>query len=48
MDGFDYDLGATLIGSADAPDESELGSVLNAWGIRPGRFVYPWESNDPR
>ncbi|MCX5161223.1 hypothetical protein OOK39_18345 [Streptomyces sp. NBC_00264] len=48
MDGFDYDLGATLIGSADAPDESELSSVLNAWGIRPGRFVYPWESNDPR
>ncbi|MFD9590205.1 hypothetical protein ACFWBM_36610 [Streptomyces sp. NPDC059980] len=48
MDGFDYDLGATLIRSADAPGESELDTVLNAWGIRPGLFVFPWETDDPR
>ncbi|WP_330455075.1 MULTISPECIES: hypothetical protein [unclassified Streptomyces] len=48
MDGFDYDIGAALIGSADAPDESELTTVLDAWGIRPGLFDYPWETDDPR
>ncbi|MET9855704.1 hypothetical protein ABZY57_22510 [Streptomyces sp. NPDC006450] len=48
MDGFDYDLGATLIRSADAADESELSTVLNAWGIKPGLFDYPWNTDDPR
>ncbi|MFB6878863.1 hypothetical protein [Streptomyces sp. NPDC056323] len=48
MDGFDYDLGAALIGSANAPDEPELSAVLNAWGVQPDLFVYPWESDDPR
>lgn len=48
MDGFDYDRGATLIGSADAPDESGLSAVLHAWGVRPGLFVHPWETGDPR
>ncbi|MEU8437791.1 hypothetical protein AB0F18_33835 [Streptomyces sp. NPDC029216] len=48
MDGFDYDIGSGLIGSADVADESELNTVLTAWGIQPGLFVYPWESDDPR
>lgn len=48
IDGFDYDIGAVLIGSADATDESELITVLDAWGARPGLFVYPWESEDPK
>lgn len=48
IDGFDYDIGAVLIGSADATDESELITVLDAWGARPGLFVYPWESADPK
>lgn len=48
MDGFDYDIGAALIGSADAPDESELTTVIGAWGVQPGLFVYPWENDDPR
>ncbi|WP_327180601.1 hypothetical protein [Streptomyces sp. NBC_01334] len=48
IDGFDYDIGAVLIGSADATDESELITVLHAWGARPGLFVYPWESADPK
>ncbi|WP_371619947.1 hypothetical protein, partial [Streptomyces sp. NBC_00454] len=48
MDGFDYDLDAALIKSADAPDEPELNTVIGAWGLQPGQFVYPWESDDPR
>ncbi|WP_331732259.1 hypothetical protein OG592_41430 (plasmid) [Streptomyces avidinii] len=48
MDGFDYDLGAALIESADGPDECELNTVLNAWGSQPGLFVHPWETDDPR
>ncbi|MFJ3091005.1 hypothetical protein [Streptomyces sp. NPDC086838] len=48
VDGFDYDIDAVLIEFADAPDESELSRVLNAWGVQPGLFVYPWESDDPR
>ncbi|MGQ4361677.1 hypothetical protein [Streptomyces sp. SAS_272] len=48
IDGFDYDVGAVLIGSADATDESELIAVLKAWGVWPGLFVYPWESEDPK
>lgn len=48
VDGFDYDIGAVLIKAVDATDESELLTVLDAWGVRPGLFVYPWESEDPR
>ncbi|WP_307717466.1 hypothetical protein [Streptomyces sp. V4I23] len=48
IDGFDYDVGSALIRSADPPEESELTTVLNAWGTQPGLFVYPWESDDPR
>ncbi|MET9793553.1 hypothetical protein [Streptomyces canus] len=48
IDGFDYDIGAVLMGSADATDEFELITVLNAWGVRPGLFVYPWESEGPK
>lgn len=47
LDGFDYDLGAALVRSADAVDESELSAVLNAWGVEHGLFGYPWESEDP-
>lgn len=35
IDGFDYDIGAVLIRTADATDESELISVLNAWDPGP-------------
>ncbi|GAA2447785.1 hypothetical protein [Streptomyces macrosporus] len=48
IDGFDYDIGAALVRSADATDESELLTVLDAWGVRPDRFGYPWDSDDPR
>ncbi|MFG2668921.1 hypothetical protein ACGFY6_32375 [Streptomyces sp. NPDC048387] len=48
IEGFDYDIGAALIRSADALDESDLTTVLNAWGVRPGLFVYPLDSDDPR
>ncbi|MEU8461649.1 hypothetical protein [Streptomyces sp. NPDC029003] len=48
IEGFDYDIGAALIRSADALDESDLAAVLNRWGVRPLVFVYPWDSDDPR
>ncbi|MEV7586335.1 hypothetical protein ACIRUY_20405 [Streptomyces erythrochromogenes] len=48
IEGFDYDIGAALIRCADALDESELTTVLNAWSVRPDMFVYPWGSDDPR
>ncbi|WP_329388340.1 hypothetical protein OG625_33220 [Streptomyces sp. NBC_01351] len=48
IDGFDYDIGAALIGSADAPDEAQLITVLSAWGVRPDLFGHPWDSDDPR
>jgi hypothetical protein len=48
IDGFDYDIDAVLIKSADTPDESELITVLNTWGARPDLFGYPWDSDDPR
>lgn len=48
IDGFDYDIDAALIGSADAGDESQLNTVLDAWENRPDLFIHPWESDDPR
>jgi hypothetical protein len=48
VDGFDYDIGAALIKSADTSDESELIAVLSEWGVRPGLFVHPWDSGDPK
>ncbi|MFH8500659.1 hypothetical protein [Streptomyces coeruleorubidus] len=48
INGLDYDIGAVLIDSADATGESELITVLNAWGVRPDLLVYPWESEDPK
>ncbi|WP_257234600.1 hypothetical protein [Streptomyces sp. JV178] len=48
VDGFDYDIGAALTKSADASDESELITVLSEWGVRPGLFVHPWDSGDPK
>ncbi|MGI5170125.1 hypothetical protein ACQEU3_37815 [Spirillospora sp. CA-253888] len=45
--GFDYDIGAVLVRSAMAGDEAELVTVLDAWGLRPDRFLYPWQTDDP-
>ncbi|MFJ3876212.1 hypothetical protein ACIPW5_01980 [Streptomyces sp. NPDC090077] len=48
IEGFDYDIGAALIRSADAADESGLSAVLASWGVRPGLFDHPWYTDDPR
>ncbi|MCL6737937.1 hypothetical protein [Streptomyces neyagawaensis] len=48
LDGFDYDIDAAFVRSADALDESDLLTVLTGWGVRPHSFVYPWDSDDPR
>ncbi|MER6448547.1 hypothetical protein [Streptomyces venezuelae] len=47
LDGFDYDVRAVLVASADAADEADLLTAVAAWGLRPGAFVHPWESDDP-
>ncbi|MFE1872001.1 hypothetical protein ACFW9N_14040 [Streptomyces sp. NPDC059496] len=48
LDGFDYDIGAVLVASAEAANEAGLLAALTAWGLRPGAFAYPWETDDPR
>jgi hypothetical protein len=48
VDGFDYDVGATLVRSALAADESELLTVLHRWQLSPQQFLYAWDSGDPR
>ncbi|MEV7525594.1 hypothetical protein [Streptomyces sp. NPDC091371] len=48
IDGFDYDVGAVLIASAEATDESELATVLTEWQLSPHQLVYPWDSQDPK
>ncbi|MFJ8011078.1 hypothetical protein [Streptomyces sp. NPDC096339] len=48
IDGFDYDIGAVLVASAEATDESELVDALTEWQLTPHQFVYPWDSEDPK
>jgi hypothetical protein len=48
IDGYDYDLGAVMIGAATADGEAELLSTLQAWQLRPEQFLYPWQTDDPR
>ncbi|MFB9318237.1 hypothetical protein [Cryptosporangium minutisporangium] len=48
IDGFDYDVGAMLMRSALAVDESQLLAVLRLWRLSPGQFRYAWETDDPR
>ncbi len=37
-----------MLRSADVTNESGLITVRDAWGVRPGLFVHPWESEDPK
>ncbi|MER5569504.1 hypothetical protein ABT083_25305 [Streptomyces goshikiensis] len=48
IEGFDYDIGAVLVASAEATGESELVTVLSNWQLNPRQFVYPWDSEDPK
>jgi hypothetical protein len=48
LDGFDYDIGSTLLRSADAANESELLTVLQEWQLDPRQFQYAWDTADPR
>ena len=48
VDGLDYDVGSVLIREATAAGEAELMSTLEAWRLHPDRFLYPWETDDPR
>ena len=48
VDGFDYDIGAVLMRSTLAIDESQLLTELRRWLLRPRQFLYAWDSGDPR
>lgn len=48
LGGFDHDIGAVLVASAEAADEAGLFAALTGWGLRPGASAYPWETDDPR
>jgi ABC-type glycerol-3-phosphate transport system substrate-binding protein len=48
LDGFDYDIGSTLLRSADAANEVELLTVLREWQLDPDQFQYAWDTADPR
>lgn len=48
IDGFDYDIGAALIASAEATSESGLVTVLTDWQLSPRQFVYPGDSQNSR
>ncbi|MEV0415512.1 hypothetical protein AB0I68_33255, partial [Streptomyces sp. NPDC050448] len=48
IDGFDHDMGAVLIASADATNESARVTVLTEWQLSPHQFVCPWDSQDPK
>ncbi|MFI7543827.1 hypothetical protein [Actinoplanes sp. NPDC049599] len=48
IDGFDYDIGAVLLRSDAAADESELLTIVRAWLLNPYQFLYAWDTADPR
>ncbi|MEU4690144.1 hypothetical protein [Actinoplanes sp. NPDC023714] len=48
IDGYDYDIGAVLVRSGAAADESELLAVLRDWQLDPSAFRYAWDTADPR
>ncbi|MBL7258859.1 hypothetical protein [Paractinoplanes lichenicola] len=48
IDGYDYDIGATLIRSGHPADESELLTLLREWHLSPRDFTYAWSTADPR
>ncbi|KMS87239.1 MULTISPECIES: hypothetical protein [Streptomyces] len=43
-----HEASVAMLRSADVTDESGLITVRDAWGVRPGLFVHPWESEDPK
>jgi hypothetical protein len=48
IDGFDYDIGASLLRSATAADESGLLTLLREWHLDPTHFRYARDTADPR
>ena len=48
VDGFEYDIGAVLLRSTRAADESLLLATLQQWQLHPRQFLYAWDSGDPR
>lgn len=47
VDSFDDDVGAFLIRDATPVGESALTATLETWKVRPGKFLYPWQTDHP-
>ena len=48
IDGFDYDIGAVLVKATSVIGEGALTEALQAWSLRPERFLHPWQTADPQ
>lgn len=48
IDGFDYDIGSTLIKEATVTGELELATTLATWHLQADQFLYPWQTDDPK
>lgn len=48
LDGFDYDIGSTLLRGSDAANELDLLTVLREWHFNPYQFEYAWDTAGPR
>ena len=48
IDGWDYDVCARLVRSANVDDEAALLELIAAWGLRPTDLTYPWNTADPK
>ncbi|MFC4071972.1 hypothetical protein [Actinoplanes subglobosus] len=48
IDGFDYDIDATLVRATSVIGEGALTEALQDWGLRPEQFLHPWQTADPQ
>jgi len=46
--GFDHDIGAILVQATTVTGEAQLAATLEAWNLRPGQFLHPWQTDDPK
>jgi hypothetical protein len=46
--GFDHDIGAILVRATTVEGEVQLIEALQAWNLQPDRFLYPWQTDDPK
>jgi hypothetical protein len=47
LEGFDHDIGAVRVRDQIVSGEPDLVAAVEAWGLRPEDFRYPWETAAP-